>query len=373
MAALIAWKPRYSDPRVASTRIRCLNPLAELQAQGYPIELFNRRRVDEYAAVVYSKSYDDATYDEARALQKRGVRVVLDLCDNHFYNPNGLASLRNAAAQLRRMMALADELVASTAAMAEVMRAELSTPRSITIIEDAVETEIRGVRSQFWQHWWESRQVAILLLRLAAGYRDGRTPLVWFGIHGGPNAQYGMLDLLKLRPLLENLSRRYPLSLTVISNSREKYNRAIKSWPFPTHYLNWNADTLFTALRAHAIAVIPVSENPFTRCKSNNRLALSLSVGLAVVADSIPSYRDFADCCFLDDWQSGLERYLSDPEVRRRHVERGQTIILREWSITRLAEKWRDFFDTLLAKRTTHAQSFRYQEIAPQGLQGQLE
>lgn len=373
MAALIAWKPRYSDPRVASTRIRCLNPLAELQAQGYPIELFNRRRADEYAAVVYSKRYDDATYDEAKALQKRGVRVVLDLCDNHFYNPNGLASLRSAAAQLRRMMALADALVASTAAMADVMRAELSTPRSITIIEDAVETEIRGVRSPFWQRWWESREVAILLRRLAAGYRDGRTPLVWFGIHGGPNAKYGMLDLLKLRPLLEKLSRSYPLSLTVISNSRKKYNRAIKSWPFPTHYLNWSADTLFTALRAHAIAVIPVSENPFTRCKSNNRLALSLNVGLAVVADSIPSYQDFAEVCCLDNWETGLENYLFDSELRRRHVERGQTIIARDWSPRQLGEKWRNFFDTLIAKRTTHASTLRYQEIAPQGLQGQLE
>jgi hypothetical protein len=364
----IAWKPRFSDPRVASTRIRCLNPLSELQSRGYPVELFHPQRVSHYAAVVYSKLYDDATYREAKGLQKRGVRIVLDLCDNHFYNPNGSASLRKAGEQLKRMMTLADELVASTAAMSEVIRAELPTSRKVTVIEDAVETEIRGVRTLFWDRWWEKKQLAKLLRQLEAGKQNGRTPLAWFGIHGGPNAEHGILDLLKVRALLEKMNRTYPLSLTVISNSKKKYDRAIKPWSIPTYYLDWQADTLLPALRSHAIAVIPISQNPFTRCKSNNRLTLSLNVGLAVVADSIPSYQDFAEVCCLDNWETGLENYLFNPELRRRHVERGQTIIARDWSLRQLAEKWRNFFDTLLAQRTTHASTLCFQETAAKGL-----
>src|SRR5680860_1373203 len=108
MRDYIAWKPRFSDPRVASTRIRCLNPLSELQGRDYPVELFDPQRVGRYAAVVYSKLYDESAYREALALQKNGVRIVLDLCDNHFYNPNELETLRKAGAQLQRMMALAD-------------------------------------------------------------------------------------------------------------------------------------------------------------------------------------------------------------------------------------------------------------------------
>lgn len=368
MRDCIAWKPRFSDPRVASTRIRCLNPLSELQARGYPVELFHPQRVDRYAAVVYSKLYDESAYREAMALQKRGVRIVLDLCDNHFYNPNRLETLRKAGEQLKRMMALADHLVASTAAMSEVMLAALQIPRTVTIIEDAVETEIRCVRTSFWQRWREQNRLDNLVRQLEVGKRNGRTPLVWFGIHGGPNADYGMLDLLKLKPLLEKIDRRYPLNLTVISNSKREYNRAIRPWPFPTYYLNWQAETLLPALRAHAVTVIPISENPFTRCKSNNRLALSLSVGLAVVADSIPSYQDFAEVCYLDDWETGLESYLSDADLRRRHVERGQAIIARDWTLSHLADKWHRFFDTLLATRTTDANTLCFQETAPKGL-----
>ncbi len=367
MAGRIGWKPRFVDPRVASTRIRCLNPLLELQSLDYPVEIFDRRRSSEYAAVVYSKLYDDATYREAMALQQHGARIVLDLCDNHFYNPNGLASLSKAGEQLKRMMGLADALVASTTAMSDVMRAEFPEARKITVIEDSVETEIRGVRTTFWESWRGHRELPKLLRALAQEKRNGRTPLVWFGIHGGSNAEYGMLDLVKLQPVLETINSAYPLSLTVISNSKQKYNRSIKAWRLPTYYLEWRPHTVFAALRAHTIAVVPISQNPFTRCKSNNRLALSLSMGLAVVADSIPSYQAFADVCFLDEWRLGLERYLSDIELRRRHVERGQALVASEWSITRIAEKWRDFFDDLLDRRNLNAKSLRHEEVASQG------
>ena len=351
----IAWKPRFLDPRVASTRIRCLNPLSELQSRGYPVELFHPQRVSHYAAVVYSKLYDDATYHEAKGLQRRGVRIVLDLCDNHFYNPNGLETLTKAREQLRRMMALADELVASTAAMSEVMRAELSTPRNVTIIEDAVETEIRGVRTLFWDRWWEKNQLAKLLRQLKDGNQNGRTPLVWFGIHGGSNAEYGMLDLLKLRPLLEKLNRHYPLSLTVISNSRVKYVHAIKPWKIPTYYLAWHPNTFFAALRAHSVAIIPISQNPFTICKGSHRVGLALQLGLAVVANSIPSYRAFTAACFLDDWQRGLNSYLANPELRQCHVKLGREIVAREFILSHIAEKWRRLFDSSMYYRTAQA------------------
>jgi hypothetical protein len=331
--------------------------LAELQSWGYPIELFNSRRMREYAVVVYSKLYDDAIYDEASFLKECGARVVLDLCDNHFYNPNGLASLNKAGAQLKRMMALADELVASTAAMAEVMRAELAARRNITIIEDAVETEIRNVSSPFWDCWWQKSRLFGLLQRLKEGELHGRTPLVWFGIHGGPNAEYGILDLLKLRPLLEQMNRAHPLSLTVISNSRRKFDAAIKRWAFPTFYLSWHPETVLPALRAHQITIIPVSDNPFTRCKSNNRVAFSLNAGLAVVADTIPSYRDFAGVCFLSDWRAGLERYLADPALRRQHVEQGQAIVARQFSVERIARKWAELFNSLLVRKPALTES----------------
>jgi len=185
----------------------------------------------------------------------------------------------------------------------------------------------------------------------------GRTSMVWFGIHGGDNAEFGMTDLLKLRHLMEALDRRFPLSLSVISNCREKYDAAIRPWSIPTRYLEWHPVTFLPALKAHGVAVIPISPNPFTLCKTNNRMALSIHAGVAVVADAIPSYRAFSEACYLDDWEAGLERYLSDPDLRRRHVEIGQAIIAREWTIAHIADQWQEFFNGLLAKGLEKANS----------------
>ena len=353
----IGWKPISTNVRVASSRLRCLEPLSELRSRGYSVETFNPNHVDRYAAVIYSKAYDDLSYREATGLQKRGIRVVFDLCDNHFYNPRGLSYWKQAAERLRRMMATANDLVASTEALAEVMVEELSDGRHVTVIGDAVETEIRGWVAPVWQRWYHERKLSRLLEELAEDRERGIIPIVWFGHHGSPYAEGGMLDLLSIRPLLEKMNRRYPLTLTVISNSRKRYHKAIEPWSISTRYLAWHPETFFPALRAHAVAVIPISVNPFTRCKSNNRVALSLHMGLAVVADSIPSYLAFGEACYLDAWETGLETYLSNPDLRGRHVEIGRAIIAQDWTLARIADRWHDLFGRL------RAQAQRYEKL----------
>src|SRR4051812_38983892 len=50
LGPLIGWKPKSLDPMVASARIRCMNPLSELQRRGYPVELFRADRALSYQA-----------------------------------------------------------------------------------------------------------------------------------------------------------------------------------------------------------------------------------------------------------------------------------------------------------------------------------
>jgi hypothetical protein len=69
---------------------------------------------------------------------------------------------------------------------------------------------------------------------------------------------------------------------------------------------------------------------------------------LAVVADEIPSYQEFAGACVLNDWESGLENYISHPELRRKHVGIGQRIIAKKWTVGYIADQWQNVFDKLL-------------------------
>ncbi|HEX7927496.1 MAG TPA: hypothetical protein VF678_07895, partial [bacterium] len=75
MIPLIGWKPTLPDASVASTRIRCLNPLLELQRRGLPAELFDAAHLDGYRAVLFSKCHDPETLRQAERAKRNGARV----------------------------------------------------------------------------------------------------------------------------------------------------------------------------------------------------------------------------------------------------------------------------------------------------------
>jgi len=70
---------------------------------------------------------------------------------------------------------------------------------------------------------------------------------------------------------------------------------------------------------------------------------------LAVVADSIPAYEEFAPFCALDDWPGGLRRYLEDDSLRARHAAVGREYVLNNYMIEHAAADWWQLFDKLLS------------------------
>jgi hypothetical protein len=365
---LIAWQPHSVNPIMAGVRYRCLNPLRHLRARRYPVELFEPAHAERYSAVVIQAlccradparphTTGDALIETVRGLQRRGVSILVDECDNHFHNPKGDPSWAATAARIGELFGLADHLVASTDAIAEVMRANADAAKPVTVIGDGAETsqdvhhEPRLRRWLSWQRKLAWLRQQRLLRAIRAEKAAGVTQLVWFGNHGTSYAHGGMLDLLKVRALVESLHARQALSLTVISNSEQKYRETIEPWKVPTRYVDWDRVTFLGTLREHHIALIPIEVDAFTRCKSNNRVALALHEGLAVVADAIPSYEVFRGAAALDDWERGLAAYVGSPTLRAEHVRAGQAEIQRHWTTERIASRWAQLFDSLPARR----------------------
>ena len=101
-------------------------------------------------------------------------------------------------------------------------------------------------------------------------------------------------------------------------------------------------------LPRHDLCVIPINDNPYTHRKSNNRLALSLYLGVPVIADSIPSYREFDRFAVLDDWERGFDRYLASPSTRQRDAEAGRAYVESRYLVRHAAEEWWRLFERLL-------------------------
>jgi hypothetical protein len=334
---LVAFWPRSPHRHVASTRIRCLLVMEGLQALGWRTSLHNP---DGPApdVLILGKRYDDASLQQALELRKQhGTRLLLDLCDNHFYCETPEPTWIERAERLRRACNAMDAVVTASESLAEVVHAECPGVHDIMVGEDPLDAwnvPTRGltVAEQFHR------------LRLQWFHRQGRaTPgrrLIWFGNHGADYAQGGMGELAHIADELTAHHQAAPISLVVVSNRWARYREVHRPWPFPSLYVPWSEALLSHALTHCDIALIPSRQNPFTRCKTNNRLATAFLHGVAVAASGLPSYGPFRGQAILDDWTSGLGSLMAAHADRLQRVQTAQDHLKRAFSLSCIARKW---------------------------------
>lgn len=317
---MIAFKARVRDPAVASYRYRVLTAIQALRSLGCAAEEYDAARQHLYVAVVFSKAYGPDDQVLAGQLTKAGVRTILDLCDNHFYNPRGLPAYDQAASDLRAMIAACDEVICSTPVLAAQVEIEAGLGYRPKVVPDFYE------------------QAAMR----AGGANPVTEPaqLLWFGVHGAPNAPAGMNDLLLIRAELAEAFALRPFELTICSNSAEAYERLSPSLPVPTRYVEWSQPALEAELSAADGVLIPLSDNPFVAGKTHNRLTLALSAGAPVVADPLDAYRPFADYAFIGDWKGGLATLLRRPGEAFARAAAADDYLKANWSPQALAPAW---------------------------------
>lgn len=320
----IGFKPCAFDGRIASARLRAFLPVEALRAEGWdagivPAGAGARDLARSYDCVVFQKPYGPDDVRTAEALHARGVKIVVDVYDNLFYNPDGLPSVADRGRRIQRMLDVADAVTISVPELARCLTATAPT----FVVTDPVD-----------------------VIGLGSARRDPRAavhrPLqvVWFGNSASPGQPFGMYFLEAVLPALEKVNRSTPLQLTVISNSRELFERHVAPVGAPTRYVEWKIDTFGANLASQDICVLPVVRNPITTYKSSNRLVAALSVGLPVVASEIPSYREFADWILIEDWVSSIRRYALDAALREEHVSGAQAYLSEKYTPRSVAVQW---------------------------------
>ena len=334
---MLAWKPKSCDPRVASARFRCLVPLKELNARKFPITLFDEKSATEYSGIIFSKCYDKSDHALARELRARGGRVILDLCDNHFYNPSRLPAYKIVHKNLLEMISLSDQIVCSTTTLADIVMVEASLSRRPEVVGDPVEPTPFSSKIPWWRKLFSAKSSAVQSRRL-----------LWFGIHGSPNAPCGMSDICNVAEALVSLHKAYPFELVVCSNNSEEFARRIRPLDFPSSYVEYSQAVFPRLLAGMDGVILPVTLNPFTLAKSHNRLTTALFSGIPVVADGIPSYREFEDFCTLDDWPRGLYELFSEPGKARNRALLGKRYIEQKWMPVHVANNWEKILSPLV-------------------------
>ena len=317
----LAFVARARNPAIASYRYRVLAPIRFLAERGHAAEVYEEARFDSYRTVVFSKAYRDEHLALARRLRQAGKRVVLDLCDDHFFNPNGVARYDKARRDLLAMIAEVDAVTCSTPVLAAAVKREVGLTRAPAVAPDVYE--------QAPVH--DSAPTPM----------DRPARLLWYGRHASPNAQAGMADLLLIREHLVRASHKRPFELIVCSDSAALFDQLFKAFPVPVRYVEWSPVSFAEELGRADAVLIPLSDNPFVAAKTHNRLSLALSAGVPVVADRLDSYEPFAPFCRLGDWPHGLEAVLLRPLEERARAGGAKAYLEAHWSARAVAPQWK--------------------------------
>lgn len=323
----VGWKPKSDDPRIASVRFRCLTPLAELRAEGKPIELYADDTA--YDAVIFSKLYGAKDQELAIKLGEQGCRTILDLSDNHFYNPYNLPLYEAASRDLRLMAGIVDQVVCCSAHLADIVAQEAPLHSAPLVVGDAVEN---------------------FDLPVAQRAPDEPFRFLWFGSHGSPNAPAGMQDLLRVREHLAAAAQARACELMVVSNNRAAFDELSAELEVPMRYREWEHAAFAEELVRSDVVLVPVSANPFTLCKSNNRVATALWYGAPVLADRIPAYDELAPYVVLDDWASGFRAALDGDRRLQQRTLAGHDYVRRRFNSAAIAKSWWDAIEITFAR-----------------------
>ncbi|MEM7327818.1 MAG: glycosyltransferase [Pseudomonadota bacterium] len=324
---LVAWLPKSTDTAIASVRFRCLTPLKTLQDADYPVEIYDATRDSEYSVLVISKRYDEQALKLAKHFRSQNKAVILDLSDNHFYNPKQLPAYVKVAEDLQAMLRHVDLVTVCSAYLGHIVRQNTRDDFPIAVVEDAVED--------------------LDVIRVS----DRKRPtdplkLLWFGSHGSPNADAGIRDIARLSQYFSGVDLPSGSYLTVLSNNRKSFDEHRDDFGLPARYAEWKHDKFCDLLSSTDAVVIPIGQTPFSKSKSNNRLATALWYEIPVLADTIPAYKPFAEYAFLDEWQQGIQDVINCRPQLSLKTAAGSEFARRKCTNEAIAGQWRRAFET---------------------------
>lgn len=154
--------------------------------------------------------------------------------------------------------------------------------------------------------------------------------VVWFGSHGGPNSDFGMLALLGVAEELRRAHARAPFTLIVVSNHELKYRAFVEPLGLPSAYVPWSQVGCRQILARASACIVPQGKDRFSLMKSANRPLLALDVGAPVVAQPLESLELIADEIVFHDFEAGLVETLTNKalaqERRTRALEKAHKV-----------------------------------------------
>jgi SAM-dependent methyltransferase len=258
---------------LASARYRVILPAQQLARLGHAVQLAVLPASGWPDAIleapcdvlVVSKSFHPANETLAEAMKRRGVRVAVDFCDDHFEDAR-------FGPHFHRLAGIADIVVAGSDAMADAVRR--NTGRVAVVVSDPVEGRRGEPRFE---------------------PRFPRLRLAWFGHPSNLPAVTARAQELHA------LTQRHPVHLTVVTQPSAEAQALLAQVAsgapagLQVELVPWTQEATWDALAACDAVWIPLEVGGTKAVKSPNRLLEAAWAGRFVVADALPAYAPWSD------------------------------------------------------------------------------
>jgi len=169
-------------------------------------------------------------------------------------------------------------------------------------------------------------------------------------------------DLQTITPVLLNLLRRYgnrirldilgvPLTPELVSQSNVVFAplKSIIYEEFVNYFLSQEYD----------IAIAPLRDNLFNRCKSGVKFMEYSASGIPGVYSRLDPYFALVEngvngylATTLDEWEEYLIQLIENPDLRYEMAQKAQETVKRDWLLSQHAHQWLDAYSDLLLTKT---------------------
>jgi glycosyltransferase involved in cell wall biosynthesis len=341
---------------LAGVRMRTILPVEELQRRGhdaYILQLPDSGLLDGPALAALEScdaaffgpllpapklSIDDsasAVFALLERLQKRGVKTLADIHDDHFEVPGRIAYFTGLAQK-------ADAVIVNSTAMAKLVAS--ITNRPTRVIGDPYEGQHGEAR-------FDPAAGTDWMGRIFR-WRARRLQLAWFGHQSNLQTIFDLADTLAASGI------RWPVQISIVSKDGFGAREFCEVF---NHYHGGRCRVTFTAWSPEAtqralddcdLAVVPGDVNlRKTTVKSANRVAEILRAGRLAVAFPIPSYLEFAAHAWIgEDIVGGIEWAMAHPDEARARIRAGQDHVEQKFSPQALGGQWQDALLDVLSR-----------------------
>lgn len=316
---------------------RVMNPLKKLGANiiiGNSLQATAKDafRMKAKGDIWFSKIADNDGIDHIIGTHRdiTGAKLVIDLDDdpvlvNEDHPEKDAINLKK---DMRvRMVKLADHLVVSTEEIAKNVR---PLNPYVTVIPNAIDPEIWKFKNQL--------------------KKDGKVRIGWMssGSH--------FADLPVINPVMAEILAKYPnvefhfAGMTWDDHSDDRFFHHTGSGTydkFPKWYSELGID----------IAVAPLKDTPFNRCKSNIKWMEAAMLEIPTVASDVTPYRSIkhGQTGFLatnkEQWVKYLSKLIESEELRRSVGKAAKKEILKNWTTDKVLPLYEKVFEKLLEKK----------------------